>query len=144
MSRRFPLTFAAVLALGCVAAPGASADVSDAQDADYLAPLEAPAATPATIDGAPEEPLLIRGDRLGRGQTLLRARVSGPAGSGIRLRLTCPVGAKIAGYGYDGPDGLAVNGRPLLDRRTVRPKVQAAADVNDDGRFTGLVLALCQ
>lgn len=142
MSRRL-LALASVLALG-VAAPAASADVSDAQDADYLAPMEAPATTPATIDGAPDEPLLVKGDRLRRGQTLLRVRVSGPASSGIRLKLTCPSGAKVAGYGYEGPDGLAVNGRPLLDRRTVRPKVQAASDVNDDGRFTGLVVALCE
>ncbi|HWT92463.1 MAG TPA: hypothetical protein VN238_05670 [Solirubrobacteraceae bacterium] len=143
MSRRL-LALASVLALG-VAAPAASADVSgDTHDADYLAPLEAPDTTPATIDGAPAEPLLTKGDRLRRGQTLLRVRVSGPANAGIRLRLTCPAGARIAGYGYDGPDGMAVNGRPLLDRRTVRPKVQAALDVNDDGRFTGLVVALCE
>lgn len=137
-SRRLllPLTLTA-LALG--ATPALAGDMRT----EYLDPLQDPHPTPARIDGAPNDPLLVKGERIKRGQTLLRVRVSGPADEGIRLRLTCPVGTKVAGYGYDGPDGMAVNGRPLLERRTVRPKVQAAFDVNEDGRFTGLVVALC-
>lgn len=138
-SRPHRLALLAAIAVALPAAPAFAAP----PEADYLERLEPPAATPATIDGKPEDPLLRKGERLGRGQSLLRVRVSGGANQGIQLKLTCPTGTKVRGYGYDGPDGLAVNGRPLLDRRVVRPKVQAAFDVNEDGRFTGIVLALC-
>ena len=50
----------------------------------------------------------------------------------------------MTGYGYKGADALAVNDRPIVARHTVRPKVQAAADLNHDGRFTGTVYAFCE
>jgi len=50
----------------------------------------------------------------------------------------------VTGYGYKGADALAVNDRPIVARHTVRPKVQAAADLNHDGRFTGTVYAFCE
>ena len=72
-------------------------------------------------------------------------RVASPATQhpGIQLRFTCPSGA-VTGYGYKGADALAVNDRPIVARHTVRPKVQAAADLNHDGRFTGTVYAFCE
>ena len=73
----------------------------------------------------------------------MRVRVNGPAHSGIRLRFTCPSGA-VTGYGYKGADALAVNGTRILGQHTVRPKVQAATDLNHDGRFTGTVYAFCE
>ena len=55
----------------------------------------------------------------------------------------CPSGA-VTGYGYKGADGLALNRTHLLGQHTTRPKVQAAFDVNHDGRFTGTVYAFCE
>jgi len=84
------------------------------------------------------------GERSGRNRKSVR-RVASPATQhpGIQLRFTCPSGA-VTGYGYKGADALAVNDRPIVARHTVRPKVQAAADLNHDGRFTGTVYAFCE
>ena len=131
----------AVLA-GTLAAP-AAALAAAGQSADYLATLHAPARTPVAIHGDSPKAFLHTGDRLHRGQSLMRVRVNGPAHSGIRLRFTCPSGA-VTGYGYKGGDALALNGRRLLSQHTTRPKVQAASDVNHDGRFTGTVYAFCE
>ena len=87
------------------------------------------------IHGGDPHAFLQTGERLHRGQSLMRVRVSTPEHSGLRLRFTCPSGA-VTGYGYEGADALAVNGRRILSQHTVRPKVQAAADRNHDGRFT--------
>jgi hypothetical protein len=131
----------AVLA-GALAAP-AAALAGAGQSAHYLTTLEAPAASPVAIHGGSPKAFVHTGDHLQRGQSLMRVRVNTPAHSGLKLRLTCPSGA-VTGYGYKGADALAVNGTRLLSRHTVRPKVQAAADLNHDGRFTGTVYAFCE
>ncbi len=133
-------TALSLAAIGAAAGPAAAGNHS----ADYLPAIKAPAATPATIHGSEPKAVLKRGDRLGKGQYLLRVRVSGPAGKGTQLKLTCSAGGFVTGYGYRGPDTLAVNGRRILSQHTVRPKVQAADDRNRDGRFTGIVFALCE
>jgi hypothetical protein len=131
----------AVLA-GALATP-AAALAGAGQSAHYLTTLEPPAATPVAIHGTEAKAFLKAGQRLERGQALMRVRVNGPAHSGIRLRFTCPSGA-VTGYGYKGADALAVNGKRILGQHTVRPKVQAASDLNHDGRFTGTVYAFCE
>jgi hypothetical protein len=131
----------AVLA-GALATP-AAALAGAGQSAHYLTTLKPPAATPVAIHGTEAKAFLKAGQRLERGQALMRVRVNGPAHSGIRLRFTCPSGA-VTGYGYKGADALAVNGKRILGQHTVRPKVQAASDLNHDGRFTGTVYAFCE
>jgi hypothetical protein len=131
----------AVLA-GALAAP-AAALAGAGQSAHYLTTLKAPANTPVAIHGTAPKAFLKKGQRLQRGQSLMRVRVNGPAHSGIQLRFTCPSGA-VTGYGYSGADAPAINGKRLLSRHTVRPKVQAASDLNRDGRFTGTVYAFCE
>jgi hypothetical protein len=131
----------AILA-GALAAP-AAALAGAGQSAHYLTTLRAPAKTPVAIHGTEAKAFMQTGDRLHRGQALMRVRVNTPAHSGLRLRFTCPRGA-VSGYGYKGADALAINGRRILSRHTVRPKVQAASDLNHDGRFTGTVYAFCE
>ena len=131
--------FAAALAAPAAALAGAGAG----QSAHYLPTLRPPAASPVAIHGGDPHAFLHTGERLHRGQSLMSVRVDGPRHSGIQLRFTCPSGA-VTGYGYKGADALAVNGGPILSRHTVRPKVQAAADLNHDGRFTGTVYAFCE
>jgi len=140
LSARTVLT-TAVLA-GTLAAP-AAAVAGAGQSADYLPTLRAPERTPVAVHGDSPKAFLHTGERLHRGQSLMRVRVNGPAHSGIRLRFTCPSGA-VTGYGYKGADGLALNGTRLLGQHTTRPKVQAAFDLNHDGRFTGTVYAFCE
>jgi hypothetical protein len=131
----------AVLA-GALATP-AAALAGAGQSAHYLTTLKAPAAAPVAIHGTEAKAFLKTGQRLHRGQSLMRVRVNGPAHSGIQLRFTCPSGA-VTGYGYKGADALAINGTRILSQHTVRPKVQAASDLNHDGRFTGTVYAFCE
>ena len=131
----------AVLA-GALATP-AAALAGAGQSAHYLTTLKPPAATPVAIHGTEAKAFLKAGERLQRGQALMRVRVNGPAHSGIQLRFTCPGGA-VTGYGYKGADALAINGKRILSQHTVRPKVQAASDRNHDGRFTGTVYAFCE
>ena len=140
INRRAILT-TAVLA-GALAAP-AAALAGAGQSADYLSAPKAPARTPVAIHDDSPKAFVHTGDRLQRGQSLMRIRVNGPAHSGVKLRFTCPSGA-VTGYGYKGADGLALNGTHLLGQHTTRPKVQAAFDVNHDGRFTGTVYAFCE
>ncbi len=141
MTPRILLTTALSLAaIGAAAGPA----VAGSHSAGHLPSIKAPAATPATIHGFEPRAVLKRGDKLGRGQYLLRVRVSGPAKKGTQLELSCSSGGFVTGYGYRGPDTLAVNGKRILSQHTVRPKVQAAADRNGDGRFTGIVFALCE
>ena len=141
MINRRAIVTTAVLA-GALAAP-AAALAGAGQSADYLPTLRAPAASPVAIHGGFPKAFLHTGERLHRGQSLMRVRVNGPAHSGIQLRFTCPSGA-VTGYGYKGADALAVNGRRIMSQHTVRPKVQAAFDRNHDGRFTGVVYAFCE
>jgi hypothetical protein len=140
LAPRTILTTAAVA--GALATP-AAALAGAGQSAHYLTTLTPPAATPVAIHGTAPKAVLRTGQRLHRGQSLMRVRVNGPAHSGIQLRFTCPSGF-VTGYGYKGADALAVNGNPIFGRHTVRPKVQAATDVNHDGRFTGTVYAFCE
>jgi hypothetical protein len=133
----------AIVAAGLVTPAAALAGAGAGQSAHYLPTLRPPAASPVAIHGDDPHAFLHTGERLHRGQSLMRVRVDGPQHSGIQLRFTCPSGA-VTGYGYKGADALAVNGRPILSRHTVRPKVQAAADLNHDGRFTGTVYAFCE
>jgi hypothetical protein len=140
LSSRTVLT-TAVLA-GVLVAP-AAALAGAGQSAHYLPTLTAPAKSPVAIHGGDPKAFLHTGERLHRGQALMRVRVNTPAHSGLKLRFTCPSGA-VTGYGYSGADALAVNGRPILSRHTVRPKVQAADDLNHDGRFTGTIYAFCE
>ena len=102
-----------------------------------------PAASPVAIHGSSPKAVVKTGERLHRGESLLRVRVNTPAHSGLRLRFTRPSGA-VTGDGYEGADALALNGRRVRSQHTVRPKVQAAADLNHDGRFTGTVYAFCE
>ena len=113
------------------------------QSAHYLPTLTPPAKTPVALHGGDPKAFMHAGDRLQRGQALMRVRVNTPAHSGLRLRFTCPGGA-VTGYGYKGADALAINGQRILSQHTVRPKVQAASDRNHDGRFTGTVYAFCE
>jgi len=131
----------AILA-GTLAAPAAALAGAD-QSAHYLTTLKPPANTPVAIHGSEPKAFMHTGDRLQRGQALMRVRVNTPAHSGLPLRLTCPGGA-VTGYGYKGADALAINGQRILSQHTVRPKIQAAADLNHDGRFTGTVYAFCE
>jgi hypothetical protein len=131
----------AILA-GALATP-AAALAAAGQSAHHLTTLKPPAASPVAVHGTSPKAFSKTGQRLQRGQALMRVRVNGPAHSGIQLRFTCPSGA-VTGYGYKGADALAVNGKRLLGQHTVRPKVQAAADLNHDGRFTGTVYAFCE
>ena len=133
----------AIVAAGLATPAAALAGAGAGQSAHYLPTLRPPAASPVAIHGDDPHAFLHTGERLHRGQSLMRVRVDGPQHSGIQLRFTCPSGA-VTGYGYTGADALAVNGRPILSRHTVRPKVQAAADLNHDGRFTGTVYAFCE
>ena len=129
---------------GALATPAAAlAGAGAGQSVHHLPTLTPPAASPVAIHGGDPHAFLHTGERLHRGQSLMRVRVNGPAHSGIQLRFTCPSGA-VTGYGYDGADALAVNGARILSQHTVRPKVQAAADLNHDGRFTGTVYAFCE
>lgn len=133
----------AVALTGAVAVP-ATALAATGQSAHYQTTLKAHARSPVAIHGASTPKAIVRrGERLHRGEHLMRVRVTTPAHKGLKLRFTCPSGF-VTGYGYKGPDGLAVNGRHILSRHTVRPKVQAAADLNRDGRFTGTVYAYCE
>ena len=127
---------------GALATP-AAALAGAGQSAHYLTTLKPPAASPVAIHGTAAKAFVETGQRLQRGQALMRVRVNGPAHSGTRLRFTCPSGAGT-GYGYKGADALAVNGTRILSQHTVRPKVQAASDRNHDGRFTGTVYAFCE
>jgi hypothetical protein len=113
------------------------------QSAQHLPTLTPPATSPVAIHGGDPKAFVHTGDKLRRGQALMRVRVNTPAHSGLQLRFTCPSGA-VTGYGYKGADALAINGTRILSRRTVRPKVQAASDRNHDGRFTGTVYAFCE
>ncbi len=133
-------TALSLAAIGAAAGPAVAGEHS----AEYLSPIKAPAATPTAIHGSEPKAVLKKGDKLGKGQYLLRVRVSGPAKQGTQLKLTCSLGGFVTGYGYRGPDALAVNGRRIMSQNTVRPKVQAASDRNGDGRFTGIVFALCE
>jgi len=135
-------TALSLAALGAAAGPAVA--VAGEQSAEYLPSIKAPAATPTAIHGSEPKAVLAKGDKLGKGQYLLRVRVSGPARKGTQLKLTCSSGGFVTGYGYRGPDALAVNGRRIMSQNTVRPKVQAASDRNGDGRFTGIVFALCE
>jgi hypothetical protein len=138
-----PRALGLVLALtGALAGP-AAALAGAGQSAHYLPTLRAPAVSPVAIHGGDPRAFLHTGERLHRGEALMRVRVNTPQDSGLRLRFTCPSGA-VTGYGYQGADALAVNGRRILSQHTVRPKVQAAADRNHDGRFTGTVYAYCE
>jgi hypothetical protein len=130
------------IAAGALALP-AAALAGAGQSAHHLPTLRAPQASPVAIHGDDPKAFVHTGQRLQRGQSLMRVRVVTPAHSGLRLRFTCPSGA-VTGYGYSGADGLALNGTSLLGRHTTRPKVQAAADLNHDGRFTGTVYAFCE
>ena len=132
----------ALVLTGALVAP-AAALAGAGQSAHYLPTLRAPAMSSVAIHGGDPRAFLHTGERLRRGQSLMRVRVSTPEHSGLRLRFTCPSGA-VTGYGYQGADALAVNGRRTLSQHTVRPKVQAAADRNHDGRFTGTVFAYCE
>jgi hypothetical protein len=132
----------ATILAGALATP-AAALAGAGQSAHYLTTLKAPAASPVAIHGSEAKAFVHAGDHLQRGQSLMRVRVNTPAHSGLKLRFTCPSGA-VTGYGYKGADALAVNGTRLLSQHTVRPKVQAAADRNHDGRFTGTVYAFCE
>ena len=131
----------AILA-GALATP-AAALAGAGQSAHYLPTLTAPAKAPVAIHGSDPKAFVHTGDRLQRGQALMRVCVNTPAHSGVQLRFTCPGGA-VTGYGYKGADALAINGTRLLIQHTVRPKVQAAFDRNHDGRFTGTVYAFCE
>jgi hypothetical protein len=135
-------TILTTAALGALAAP-AAALAGPGQSATYLTTMRPPAASPVAIHGTSPKAFVKTGERLHRGESLMRARVNTPAHSGLKLRFTCPSGA-VTGYGYKGADALAINGRPLFSQHTVRPKVQAAADLNHDGRFTGTVYAFCE
>jgi hypothetical protein len=130
------------IAAGALAAP-AAALAAGGQSAHYLPTLRAPATSPVAIHGDDPKAFVHTGDRLQRGQLLMRVRVNTPAHSGLKLRFTCPSGA-VTGYGYAGADALAINGTRILSRHTVRPKVQAAFDRNHNGRFTGTVYAFCE
>ena len=98
----------------------------------YLPTLRAPAASPVAIHGGDPHAFLHTGERLHRGQSLMRVRVDGPQHSGIQLRFTCPSGA-VTGYGYKGADALAVNGRPILSQhpsaRRSRPRPTSTTTV---------------
>jgi hypothetical protein len=132
----------AVAVAGALATP-AAALAAAGQSAHHLPTLTAPARSPVAIHDTKPKALVKTGQRLQRGQALMRVRVNGPAHSGIQLRFTCPSGA-VTGYGYKGGDALALNGKRIFAQHTVRPKVQAAADLNHDGRFTGTVYAFCE
>jgi hypothetical protein len=127
---------------GALAAP-AAALAGAGQSAHYLPTLRAPTASPVAIHGGDPKAFVHTGDRLQRGQALMRVRVVTPAHSGLRLHFTCPSGA-VTGYGYEGADALAINGTRILSQHTVRPKVQAASDRNHDGRLAGTVFAFCE
>jgi len=135
-------TILTTAALGALAAP-AAALAGPGQSATYLTTMTPPAASPVAIHGTSPKAFVKTGERLHRGESLMRVRVNTQAHSGLKLRFTCPSGA-VTGYGYKGADALAINGRPLFSQHTVRPKVQAAADLDHDGRFTGTVYALCE
>ncbi len=138
-----PRTILTTAILASALATPAAALAGAGQSARYLPTLRAPASSPVAIHGTEPKAFVKAGDKLQRGQSLMRVRVNGPAHSGIRLRFTCPSGA-VTGYGYKGADALAVNGTRILSQHTVRPKVQAATDLNHDGRFTGTVYAFCE
>src|SRR3954470_6950930 len=93
---------------GALATP-AAALAGAGQSAHYLTTLKPPTASPVAIHGGDPKAFVHTGDRLQRGQALMRVRVNTPAHSGLQLRLTCPSGA-VTGYGYQGPDALAING----------------------------------
>jgi hypothetical protein len=128
---------------GALASAPAAALAAGGQSAHYLPTLRAPATSPVAIHGDDPKAFVHTGDRLHRGQSLMRVRVNTPEHSGLKLRFTCPSGA-VTGYGYKGADALALNGKRIFSQHTVRPKVQAAADLNHDGRFTGTVYAFCE
>ncbi|MEA2306897.1 MAG: hypothetical protein QOH43_4177 [Solirubrobacteraceae bacterium] len=138
-----PRTILTAVALTGVLAGPATAMAGPGQSAQYLPTLKAPATSPVAIHGTSAKAYLHSGDKLDRAHSLMRVKVSTPAHKGLQLKLTCPKGF-VSGYGYKGPDALAVNGKRTLSQHTVRPKVQAATDLNHDGRFTGTVYALCE
>jgi len=138
-----PRTALTTLALAGLAFAPTAALAASGQSAHYLPTMKPPATSPVAIHGSSPKAYVKTADKLHRGQALMPVKVSGPAHSGIQLRFTCPSGA-VTGYGYKGADGLAVNGRRIFGQHTVRPKVQASADRNHDGRFTGTVYAFCE
>jgi hypothetical protein len=138
-----PRTILTAVALTGVLAGPAAAMAATGQSAQYLPTLKAPATSPVAIHGSSPKAYLHTGEKLDRAHSLMRVKVRTPAHKGLQLRLTCPKGF-VTGYGYKGPDALAVNGKQILSLHTVRPKVQAASDLNHDGLFTGTVYALCE
>jgi hypothetical protein len=134
---------AAAATLGMLAAPAGALAASSHPTADYLPAMGKGAKSPVAIHGGSAKAYVHTGGKLHTGQHLLPVKVSGKAHQGIKLHLTCPSGA-ITGWGYKGPDAFALNGHPFVGQHSLHVKVQAASDMNHDGRFTGTVYAFCE
>ena len=131
MVRRLtPLALLAALAL---AAP-ASADTTTI--------LEPPAKTPVTIPGSG----LKRGDRLGRGQLLLRRLTSATAGRRRVITLRCPSGTRHAGLGTFDASRIAfgVIGGNYVGHRSVRVRVAAPPGTKRGATVRASIFALCE
>ena len=131
----------AVLA-GALAAPAAAlAGAQAGQSAHYLPTRRLPAASPVAIHGGDPHAFLHTGERLHRGQSLMRVPRRRPAAFGDPAAVHVPERRRHR-LRLQGP------GRPrgqrqaeILSQHTVRPKVQAAADLNHDDSSTGTVYA---
>src|SRR4051794_40863223 len=122
----------AVLAALAVAAPA---------KADSTTVLEPPARPPVTIRGWD----VRRGDRLGRGQLLVRRLTSATGGRSRIIRLRCPSGTRHAGLGTFDASRIAfgVVGGNYVGHRSVRVRVIAPPGTKRGATVRASIFALC-
>jgi hypothetical protein len=132
MVRRLPLL--ALLAALALAAP-ASADTTTI--------LQPPARSPVTIPGSGVK----RGDRLARGEVLVRRLTSAVGGRRRIITLRCPSGTRHAGLGtFDASRiGFGVVDRgSYIGRRSVRVRVTAPPGTKAGAVVRASIFALCE
>jgi hypothetical protein len=130
--RRRSATLALLVALA--AAVPASADTTTI--------LQPPAKSPVTIPGSNVE----RGDRLGRGQVLLRRLTSAVGGRRRIITLRCPSGTRHAGLGTFDASRIAfgVVGGSYVGHRSVRVRVIAPPGTKRGATVRASIFALCE
>ena len=128
-----------LLPLALVAALIAAAPAS----ADTTTILEPPAKSPVTIPGSGVK----RGDRLARGQVLVRRLTSAIGGRRRVITLRCPSGTTHAGLGTFEGGRIAfgvVDRGSYIGRRTVRVRVIAPPGTKRGAVVRASIFALCE
>ncbi len=132
----------AVLA-GALAAPPPPSRAPSGLSAHYLPTLRPPAASLVAIHGGDAHAFLHTGERLHRGQSLMRVLRRWPAAFGDPAAVHVPERRcqRLRLQGRGRPRGQR-QADPLPARRL--PEGPGAADLNHDDRFTGTVYAFCE